>query len=157
MAFSTDWVTRDEPEFAAAFAEAERSMGEAFAQAVGRYGYKLEEPYEGTNPHESVSRWTEWWVSSIPDPYDSLSCELWLLQTDEGPEVSGKIAVWKYLGRGCSDDTPLWQTQEQIVTSPAQAAAAIRQISAELVRQLVVVDLGPFLVGESPIARTDRS
>jgi hypothetical protein len=153
MAFSKHWVTRDEPELAAAFAEAQQAIGEAFAQAVGRFGYPLKEPYDGKNPHESISRWIEWWVGSISDPFDSLSCELWLLCTDEGPEISGKVAIWKYLGRGCSDDTPLWQAQEQIVESPAQAAAVIRQTSAELVRQLGLIDLRPYLkdpVGEIP-------
>lgn len=152
MAFSQHWVTRDEPELAAAFAEAQLAIGEAFAQAVGRYGFSPPAPRIGENPHEQVTRFLEWWVGEIPDPYDSLSCELWLLYTDEGPEISGKVAVWKYLGRGCSDDTPLWQAQEQIVESPAQAAAVIRQTSTELVGQLAVIDLGPFLVGESRVS-----
>jgi hypothetical protein len=139
-----DHLAQEEPALQAAFAETVQAVGEAFAQAVGRFGCPVRGPQLRTNPNESVSRWAEWWLD-IPSPFDAMSCELNLLATSDGPEVSGRIAVWRYLGRGFNDDDDLWRSADILVESPAEAAAALRQVGAELARQCGLLDLRPYL------------
>lgn len=140
------WVSQAEPDLQAAFAEAERVVGAAFSRVVGRSACPPPAKL-GKNPDEAVSQWVEWWVE-IPAPFESLSCEVLLLLTHDGPEVSGKIAAWKYLGHGFSDDAAVWEFEAQMVESPAAATAAVRRVTAELARQLGTLDLRPYLAGK---------
>jgi hypothetical protein len=89
-----NWEPRAEQhaELDAAFAEVESTVGSAMARAVERFGVVPSTSLHGTNPHESISRWIEWWLS-LADPYDSLSCEVMLLVDTDGPCVSARVAV----------------------------------------------------------------
>lgn len=139
------WEPRVEKqaELDAAFAEAERSVGSAFARAVQPFGIVPAEPLYGTNPNESISRWIEWWLN-LADPHDAMSSEVLLLDDTEGPFVSARVAVWTYLGRGVNDSVDLWHSGEIRVGSPGEAAAAVQTASAGLVRRLAELDLSPY-------------
>ncbi len=139
------WEPRGEEqaELDAAFAEAERTVGTAFARAVQPFGVTPRAPQYGSNPNESISRWVEWWLD-LADPYDSLSCELLLLEDPEGPFVSARVAVWRYLGHGFSDSDDLWHSGEHRVGTPGQAAMVLRASSEALARQLAELDLSQF-------------
>ncbi len=143
------WEPRaeEQPDLDAAFAEAERTVGEAFARAVERFGVIPRGPQFGTNPNESISRWIEWWID-LADPYDSMSCEVMLLNSTDGPEISARIAVWRYLGKGVNDSDNLWHSGDIRVGTPSQAATALREATEELVRQLATLDLTPYFRGE---------
>ncbi len=138
------WEPRveEQAELDAAFAEAERAVGSAFARAVQPFGVVPREPLHGTNPNESISRWIEWWLN-LADPHDAMSCEVLLLDDTEGPFVSARVAVWTYLGRGANDSVDFWHSGEIRVGSPGEAVAAVRTASAGLVRRLAELDLSP--------------
>jgi hypothetical protein len=143
-----DRPSHEESALRAAFAETTQAVGGAFAQATGRFGCPLRGPRLGTNPDDTVSRWVEWWLD-IPSPFEAVSCELNLLVSSDGPEVFGRIAVWRYIGRGFSDNDDLWRSGDILVESPAAAAAALRQVGAELVRQCGLLDLRPYLASKT--------
>ncbi|MBL8812481.1 MAG: hypothetical protein JNM43_20120 [Planctomycetaceae bacterium] len=130
--------------------EVTQSVGSAFMQAVGRYGYHVEAPRFGTNPNDPISCYVEWWLE-IPAPYELMSCELQLLATADGPEVSARIAVWRYLGKGISLDVDVWRSADVIVESPSAAAAELQRVGAELVRQCKLLDLATYLGASSAL------
>lgn len=130
----------------AAYLETAEAVGRAFARAVEACGAAVREPRFETNPNDPVSRYVEWWLE-LPAPYDSMSCELNLLVSSESPEVFGRIAAWKYLGHGVSDNEDLWRSDDIAVHSPEAAAAALRTVGAELVRQCDRLDLRPYFAG----------
>lgn len=136
----------DESGLNAAFAEADQALTAAFAAAVRPLGPPYRSMGSGKGPNCPVTRCVEWWVK-LPGPgrYDSLSCEVNLLVTSDGPEVSGRIAAWRSLGRGVSDNDDLWRVDEIRVDSPAAAAAAVRRVAADVVHHLGRLDLGPYL------------
>jgi hypothetical protein len=138
----------EEAKLQAAFTETAKAVGEAFAVAVGLYGCEVRGPRFGTNPDDPVSRFVSWWVD-IPSPYEDLSCELDLLSNSGEPEVSGRIAVWKYIGRGFSDNDDLWRSDNLPVESPTAAAATLRQVGADLVRQCGSLELRPYFARET--------
>lgn len=142
-----DRLSHEEPALQAAFAKTAESVGKAFIRAVSRHGYQVRGPRFGTNPNDPVSRYVEWWLD-IPTPFDSMSCELGLLPSSDGSEVSGRIAVWKYIGRGFSDNDDLWRSPDILVESPAAAIAALRSVGADLVRQCRRLDLRPYLLSD---------
>jgi hypothetical protein len=137
----------DESALQAAFVEIAQSVGQAFIQAVGRFGYVVDGPLFGHNPDEKVSRWVSWWID-IPSPYESMSCEMDMLVSSDGAEVSGRIATWRYIAHGYSDSDDVWRADDILVESPAAAIAAFRQVGEELVRQCGSLDLGLYVVGE---------
>ncbi len=139
------WEPRaeEQPELDAAFADAERTVGEAFARAVQSFGVAPRAPRFGSNPNESINRWIEWWLD-LADPYDAMSCEVILLDDSEGPFASVRVAVWRYLGHGFSDFDDLWHSGVHRVGTPGQAAMVLRASSEALVRHLATLDLSPY-------------
>lgn len=132
-----DWT---DPALNAAYAEAAAAVGEAFSRALVRHGKPAAPPKFGTNPNDTISRYVEWWLD-LPGPHDSLSCEMSLLDCSDGPEVDGRIALWRYLGHGFSDHDDLWCAETIMVRTPAEAANAIRAVASDLVRHCDRLDL----------------
>ncbi len=137
-------TTAEESELQRTFMETAGAVGEAFCQVVGQFGYASDEPIFGKNPNDDISRWVTWWIS-LPDTYESMSCELDLLDSCDGPEVFGRIAVWRYLGKGVSLDDDLWRSENISVSTALEAAQAFRQVGTELVRQCTLLDFRPYL------------
>jgi|GEM_PF-3946351 len=146
---SPDWA---DPGLSEAYAEAAAAVGEAFARALVRHGKAAPPPKFGTNPNDAISRYVEWWLD-LPGRYDSLSCEMSLLDCSDGPEVDGRIALWRYLGHGFSDHDDLWCAETIVVQTPAEAANAIRAIASDLVRRCDRLDLR----GEVPKLDPERA